>query len=73
MVQQLPEVPAIDFAGNADCGLDCGVSTLCGKDGAVEEGVWLTIRMGGENKTVFAKTVHAIQFAQRILRSADAT
>lgn len=43
----------------------------CGPAIVESNGIWITIRHGGQNKTIMVSPVHAIQFAQQLLRVAD--
>lgn len=63
MTDRLPEVPGLPQHG--DTAINCGPAIV------EANGIWITIRHGGQNKTIMVSPVHAIQFAQQLLRVAD--
>lgn len=61
MSEHPPDVPCI----TKTMGVNCGRASF------EENGVWLTIRDGGTNKTALLEPVQAIVLAQRLLQAAD--
>ena len=60
---RLPEIRGLPQHG--DMAINCGPAIVKTNE------IWITIRHGGQNKTIMVSQVGAIQFAQQLLRVAD--